>query len=63
MEWISVKDEVPSESDVYLIANSDKGVWIGFFMAGKWLDDDAKEVETGNHRVTHWMPLPPAPKE
>ena len=39
MEWISVKDEVPGESDVYLIANSDKGVVaLVFLWQGKWLD-------------------------
>ena len=66
MQWISVKDRLPEDNVNVLIKHeSDTGpataplIWIAFFnsefnkWSTYWLDLS---------KVTHWMPLPEAPK-
>lgn len=71
-EWISVKDKLPNmhrrvlvKSDSYLVAgreprskyNEDwgfEGDWIWTIVNDSWCD---------SHMVTHWMPIPDAPKD
>ena len=62
MNWISVKDRLPSNSadvlvtdgDACMVAwyNEDKRHWV-LWDLGFWHSED----------VTHWMPLPEPPKE
>ena len=61
MEWISVDDNLPFRCSVYLIGTSDNGVWIGFWISNKWLDEDGNPIECDKLSVTHWMPLPKPP--
>lgn len=59
--WISVEDELPKENGRYLVFNGitkdqeifvySNGIW--------WYNADRRP----NGIVTHWMPLPQAPKE
>ena len=58
--WISVKDRLPGTDDHVLCCTQTKAgrqnVVIGYYMDGAW--------RCGmNSNVTHWMPLPEAPKE
>lgn len=65
-EWISVKDRLPEEDSTVLIYTDHETVLMGTFT---W----EKKFEVGNFSdyydtwkledVTHWMPLPQAPKE
>lgn len=62
MEWISVKDRLP-EDRKSVLAYADNGAT---FVASH---DDDWYVDTGEYyyssplaNITHWMPLPPAPK-
>lgn len=71
-EWISVKDRRPPEQegellflsiykDVYLgwieLVSTDRDEWLLTHSEGHEYIDRAEKV------ITHWMPLPPAPKE
>lgn len=61
-EWISAKDRLPkAEQEVlcYLGNSISKAMVVSFLRAGKWMDYDGWSIAT----VTHWMPLPEAPKE
>jgi len=59
-EWISVKENLPDNTDHVLCCTRTKAgkqnVVIGYYMDGMW--------RCGmNSNVTHWMPLPATPKE
>lgn len=51
-EWISVKDGVPDTEDVFLCWSKDLADMMFCYTS------DFKQME-----VTHWMPLPEAPRE
>ena len=68
-KWISVKERLPDKDGTYLVRWENKSVsdaeyeslygsfghWLDF-----WLDKEAEWVEYDG--ITHWMPLPEAPK-
>lgn len=64
-EWIPVSERLPEDSGYYLVVYRDKyngSISIAFDMyvkckAGEWWENDFMRD------VTHWMPLPEAPKE
>lgn len=65
-EWISVKDRLPEECQTVLAFDQNEGFSVLAFyidtMYGKsWLDEVGNTINFG--WVTHWMPLPEAPKE
>lgn len=54
-EWISVEDRLPQKHDEVLVF-CDGARQLDFICSsGRWYDHDHK-------KVTHWMPLPEAPK-
>ena len=69
-EWIPVSERLP-EYDNFLVATNDGRVGEAFTLDVKiyWQEEAAKSVyEIGIYgapieEVTHWMPLPEAPKE
>lgn len=71
-EWISVNDRLPEEYDWVLVSVVDwKNPKLRFvphvaeLRKGKWAsqDDVEGDLETWAHvKVTHWMPLPDAPR-
>lgn len=72
MNWISVKDRLPNRNGCYLVfrphyhTNHGGSVTICYFGGtGAWYDDDKANFEEllSPTNVTHWMPLPEAPKE
>ena len=61
-KWISVDDRLPeSGKEGVLIALRWGEVGIGWCEDGRWSSEFINEYEEGE--VTHWMPLPDAPKE
>lgn len=58
-EWIPVNERLPKESGYYLVHHK------GGFVSERYFYEDAPEIfaQVRNDPVTHWMPLPEAPKE
>ena len=68
MEWISVFDRLPNDTDDVLVVGDgwDDMNWyrIYFYQADKWHTIDGDEVnKTSQMKITHWMPLPKPPSE
>lgn len=64
MQWISVKDRLPGDISRCLVCRYDfvtdtSFIDILWYEAGTWWN----RLFTGDFAVTHWMPLPDAPKE
>lgn len=66
MEWISVKNELPSESGQYLV----KFKGSPFNKRGQAVSDFSDLISPNfsydrmhKDSVTHWMPLPESPEE
>ena len=57
-EWISVDERLPERSGKYLVATFDRRVGIGNLI-DYYCDGD---LSFDNYKITHWMPLPEAPK-
>ncbi len=63
MEWISVKDRIPKKDTPVLCFD---GTYID--VMEYWYDENGKSHFFNppfppNEGITHWMPLPEAPKE
>ena len=69
MRWIPVEERLPEESDGMVLFTNGKAVTSGyrnhmFRMSGEeGIYAPAIRKGGGYMRVTHWMPLPKAPKE
>lgn len=73
-EWVSVKDRLPEETQCFLVVLNNEDIDIRVFnsknepfqsyssMLDKFLFLDDKGEWHTTDRVTHWMPLPQAPK-
>lgn len=68
-KWVSVSDKMPDEmQDVLAIITEQGKEFIPFscvYKNGKFIDDDYEITdarEDWSHKVTHWQPLPAAPK-
>lgn len=59
--WISVKDELPKEEGKYIVCTERGSVYCTRFYKGGGCEGIFK-TDINTH-VTHWMPLPEAPKE
>ena len=55
-EWISVKDRLPEQGEEAICIAADGDMMIGKYTEWGWLFPCYFED------LTHWMPLPPAPK-
>lgn len=70
MDWIAVKDTLPSDDNgrslyiVYVKVMFGVGIGVANYIDGEFtnviLSGDA---QWDTHRVTHWMPMPDRPKE
>lgn len=58
--WISVEDSLPEEGKSVLVHYVDGWMPVAHLLNGKWYQSGG---ETSWLSVTHWMPLPEAPKE
>lgn len=58
MEWISVDDRLPEESDQddYIVIDKNNDMYIAILFNGLFFSD-GYEIQ-----VTNWMPLPEPPK-
>lgn len=66
MNWMSVKDKLPSTATEVLIYDDCNEIWIAVFGKSCW---DVKNPSCEccydaweEHEVTHWMELPEPPK-
>lgn len=59
MRWIPVEERLPEEKQRVIVRCEHVGTSVGWILWGRWMTD------IGPHAgdVTHWMPLPKAPKE
>lgn len=63
VSWIDASQDLPDDEATVLIALSDGEVWTGFRDAGEWRFVSAEPVDQGSGvTVTHWAPIPEAPK-
>ncbi len=74
-QWVSVKDRLPEEDEIYIVAADDEGepmderIWGGRavvcaeYFGGSWSWQDGKYEYDLTGLVTHWMPLPEPPEE
>ena len=57
--WISVDDELPEDGKEVLVYRNNYGCRIEIYYEGFWGVDNLMEKF---YPVTHWQPLPDAPK-
>lgn len=57
-EWISVNEALPERPGAYLVFTYDRRISMCHFI-DHYCDGD---MQFDDYRVTHWMPLPEAPK-
>ena len=56
--WISVEERLPDRTGKYLVFTFDRRIYLGDFV-DHYCDGN---MQFDDYRVTHWMPLPEAPK-
>jgi len=65
-EWISVKNKLPEKSDEYIVADESNNVFSLIYRTDiKWCyqaDNKGYHDLYEHNDITHWMPLPDAPK-
>lgn len=59
MRWIPVEERLPEEKQRVIVRCERVGTSVGWILWGNWMTD----IGPGAGKVTHWMPLPSAPKE
>jgi hypothetical protein len=65
-QWISVKDRLPEDISDVLILTKEKELCVGYYRSSDndWnMYNPCCSFHMELHGVTHWMPLPTAPKE
>lgn len=61
--WVSVDERLPND-DVWLALRLRGGAWIrGKRTVAGWFRDSGAILCYPDDQITHWMPLPPLPKE
>jgi len=64
MEWIKLETKLPPERTSILFWNNHTGVILGHVIDGSWFQcSDGEEYSLKDDEITHWMPLPEAPKD
>lgn len=63
-KWISVKDELPEDDDLYIVYDEQaERVWFMYYYARSFQSADSDgEPYVNNEDITHWMSLPGEPK-
>ena len=63
-QWISVKDRLPEINELCIVNTEWRGVVPATYGNESWIFDEGQGwSEKVLSYVTHWMPLPEAPKE
>lgn len=66
--WVACSERMPTPNQFVLVCN---GVWVGMGMHNnsehleddeRWQDERHEFIDLLHHPVTHWMPLPAAPR-
>ncbi len=58
--WIPVSERLPEDSQRVLVCCADGRQYVAATDGGFW--SDGREYSDHIHDITHWMPLPEAPK-
>ncbi len=63
-KWISVEESLPSKSGYYLICQKSSRWCDEVIQTARWNEQKFRGAQAGcfMEHVTHWMPLPDAPK-
>ena len=66
-EWISVEERLPIDSQTVLVVLNGKitgqtVIAMGSGCDGRWLLMGTGNTSSEKYKITHWMPLPEAPK-
>lgn len=59
-QWIPVSERMPDDGDKVLCRWEDGWMYVGYWLGGEWMNSVHSRMNMQN--VTHWMPLPEAPK-
>ena len=59
IRWIPVEERMPEEKQRVIVRCERVGTSVGWILWGNWMTDIGPDAG----KVTHWMPLPKAPKE
>lgn len=65
MKWIPLSERKPKPENKVLLFTIHKRIFVGFIMDG-YIEESPKTCGCNGihiHEVTHWMELPPLPKE
>ncbi len=64
MDWQPI-ETAPKDADLLLLYQDGEGVRAGYWhAAGKcWVCEETQGLTAGRMKPTHWMELPPAPRE
>lgn len=60
--WISVKETVPLENGIYLVAFARWPEVLAPYVMGKGFILDNTDAIGLEDKITHWMPIPPYPE-
>jgi len=69
MDWIDIRKEQPEKNVPVLCYSPSSKLRLTLFVSYRYQDEPLNDIhsffyhEAPAHRVTHWMPLPPAPSE
>jgi hypothetical protein len=61
--WISCEDRMPEDGDVVLVSQEGGIIYCAEVEGGVLYPDEFPRVPTQGKEITHWMPLPAAPKQ
>jgi hypothetical protein len=61
--WISCEDRMPEDGDVVLVFQEGGIIYCAEVEGGVLYPDEFPRVPTQGKEITHWMPLPTAPKQ
>ena len=63
LKWIPVTERLPEPGKIVMVYDKDHGMWTSHRLYTHLQEKPFVIEYSGDWRITHWMPLPEAPKE